>query len=75
MGEVKTVEAHYHDWMEQEVARLTARVAELEREMRMHLPILNALERNTSTWEWYTDGTGVATLNGYRAALAGKENK
>ena len=34
MGEVKTVEAHYHDWMEQEVVRLTARVAEREALLR-----------------------------------------
>jgi chromosome segregation ATPase len=50
-----------------------AEVERLKREMRRYLPVLDALEASHSAWQWYTDGTGIATLNGYRAAL--KEQK
>lgn len=41
----------------------------LEKEMRRYLPILERVEANAAIWDSYTKGTGVATVNGYRAAL------
>ena len=54
------------------IAHIDEQQRKIERmrdEMRRYLPILEALEAKPSSWEWFTDGTGIATLNGYRAAL------
>jgi len=51
------------------IEALEAKVERLGKEMLRYLPVLEALEANPSAWEWYTDGTGIATLNGYRATL------
>ena len=59
--------------LEVEIERLTNRIAYLQHEMKRHLPILETLYANAYEWETCAAGTGVATLNGYRAALAGKE--
>lgn len=39
-------------------------------EMVRHLLILERLEADPELWERMTEGTGIATLNGYRAAIA-----
>jgi hypothetical protein len=52
-----------------EVDRLRERVEELEAEMRRLLPVLNRAEALTGFWGRITEGTGVATLNKYRALL------
>jgi hypothetical protein len=51
--------------MEQQIERL-------RREMRRHLEILERAERDRFLWDRLATGTGVATLNGYRAALEEK---
>ncbi len=51
-------------------ARLIAAAPELYAEMERYLPILEALETMSPLWANLTQGTGIATLNGYRAALA-----
>ena len=51
------------------------KIDRIQDEMRRYLPILEALEAKPSSWEWFTDGTGIATLNGYRAALKEAENE
>ena len=56
--------------IETELATTKADLARAREEMKRHLPILEALERSPFLWSSYTDGTGIATLNGYRAALA-----
>jgi hypothetical protein len=38
-------------------------------EMQRHLPVLEELERTISWWDCLTQGTGIATLNGYRNAI------
>lgn len=55
-------------------ARLIAAAPELLAEMKRYLPILEQCEQGTR-WAKYTEGTGIATLNGYRAAIAKAEGK
>jgi hypothetical protein len=55
-----------------ELVALRSENARLRSEMKRYLPVLEAMESNHSGWEWYTAGTGIATLNGYRAALEPK---
>jgi hypothetical protein len=47
-------------------------IERLRREMRRHLEILERAERDRFLWDRLATGTGVATLNGYRAALEAK---
>lgn len=39
------------------------------KEIQRYLPILEELEKYPWLWEHFTKGTGIATLNGYRAAI------
>jgi hypothetical protein len=51
-------------------ARLIASAPELLSEMLRYLPVLEALEKNEpDMWAFLTQGTGIATLNGYRNAI------
>lgn len=52
-----------------ELARLAEVNAGLVREMERYLPVIAKAEDST-VWSELTDGTGIATANGYRAALA-----
>ena len=51
-------------------ARLIAAAPELHAEMLRYLPILERAEADPEIWEKLTDGLGIATANGYRAAIA-----
>jgi hypothetical protein len=58
-------------------ATLAAEVRRLERlntkmadEMTRYLPVIECAENMPSTWEMLTRDTGIATANGYRAAIA-----
>jgi hypothetical protein len=42
---------------------------ELLAEMRRFLPLIERLEANPSLWVDLTSGLGIATANGYRAAI------
>lgn len=52
-----------YDALQSEVARLRA-------EMERYLPVLERAEQESDMWAWITRGTGIATANGYREALA-----
>lgn len=39
------------------------------REMQRYFPVLQRLEANPELWVEITEGLGIATLEGYRAAL------
>ena len=39
-------------------------------EMQRYLPIIEHIERNPNFWREASRGTGLATANGYRAAIA-----
>lgn len=47
----------------------------LLREIKMHLPILEKLFDNPHDFDKYSAGTGVATLNGLKAAIAKAEGR
>jgi len=55
-------------------ARLIAAAPELLAEMQRYLVILKRAESNPSLWGKLTEGTGIATLNGYRYAIAKATN-
>lgn len=44
-------------------------------EMARYLPLIEWLERNPAMWESATLGTGIATANGYRRAIAKAEGR
>lgn len=50
-------------------AELQEEIAQLRAEMRRYLPVINKAEQYRHTWDFLTGGTGIATANGYRAAL------
>lgn len=50
-------------------AELQAEIAQLRSEMLRYLPVINKAEQYRHTWAFLTEGTGIATANGYRAAL------
>lgn len=54
-------------------AELQAEIAQLRSEMLRYLPVINKAEQYRHTWDFLTEGTGIATANGYRAALQQKE--
>ncbi len=61
------------EWGSDLASRLTASqalVEELAGEMRRYLPILECAESDPQTWIALSEGTGMATVNGYRAALS-----
>ncbi len=51
-------------------ARLIASAPDMLAEMQRHLWILERAASLPDVWELLTVGTGVATLNGYKAAIA-----
>lgn len=55
--------------VESRLIRMTEQRDELLREMKRHIPIIDKAEGST-IWEYLTSGTGIATANGYRAAIA-----
>lgn len=50
-------------------AELQAKIAQLRSEMLRYLPLIEKAEQYHHTWAFLTEGTGIATANGYRAAL------
>jgi hypothetical protein len=47
---------------------------QLLKEMRRYLPVITYLEQNyPSIWAAATQGTGIATANGYKAAIQAAE--
>lgn len=48
---------------------------ELRAEMLRYLPIIERAEADPGLWELLTAGTGIATANGYRAAIAKAEGR
>lgn len=54
-------------------AELQAEIAQLRSEMLRYLPVINKAEQYRHTWDFLTEGTGIATANDYRAALQQKE--
>jgi hypothetical protein len=52
------------------IARLEEVNAKLASEMQRYLPLLERIEADLALWERMTVFIGIATLNGYRAALA-----
>ncbi len=52
------------------IARLISAAPTQYEEMLRYLPIIERAEADTELWERLTDGTGIATANGYRAAIA-----
>lgn len=51
-------------------SQLEGQRAELLTEMKRYLPILEAVEGDPQLWERLTARHGIATLNGYRNAIA-----
>ena len=74
-SEIEMLQGSLEEWrldfagLKEDNARLRRAIKKHKDEMRRYLPILEALEAKPSSWEWFTDGTGIATLNGYREAL------
>lgn len=54
-------------------AELQAEIDQLRSAMHTYLPLINRAEQYHHTWAFLTEGTGIATANGYRAALQQKE--
>ena len=52
---------------------LIAAAPTMQREMNRYLPVLERAEADPILWQQLTAGLGIATLNGYRAALAKAE--
>lgn len=50
-------------------AELQAEITQLRSEMLRYLPLIEKAEQYRHTWAFLTEGTGIATANGYRAAL------
>lgn len=51
-------------------ARLIAAAPTMADEMRRYLPVIERAEADPALWERLTAGLGIATANGYRAAIA-----
>lgn len=51
-------------------ARLISAAPEMLSEMKRYLPLLERIEADPSLWERATVSLGIATLNGYRAAIS-----
>ena len=52
---------------------LIAAAPTMQREMNRYLPVLKRAEADPILWQQLTAGLGIATLNGYHAALAKAE--
>lgn len=50
-------------------ARLIAAAPDQHAEMLRYLPVLERAEADPELWGRLTEGLGIATLNGYRAAI------
>lgn len=50
-------------------AELQAENAVLRSVMLRYLPIINKAEQYRHTWDFLTEGTGIATANSYRETL------
>ena len=62
---------NFKDRSEQEAnARLIAAAPAQHEEMLRYLPIIERAEADPELWEKLAAGTGIATANGYRAAIA-----
>lgn len=58
-----------------DVVCLIAASPKLYSEMERYLPILEKLEACPELWVRFTEGTGIATLNGYRNAMSLARNE
>ena len=54
-------------------SELQEEITQLRSEMLRYLPVINKAEQYRHTWAFLTEGTGIATANGYLAALQQKE--
>jgi hypothetical protein len=62
---------HRHDGKTNEAnMALIAATLTQHAELLRYLPVLERAEADTELWERLTAGTGIATLSGYRAAIA-----
>ena len=59
------------NWLNgKENARLIAAAPLMANEMERYLPIIERAEADPEVWSRLTEGTGIATANGYRNAIA-----
>lgn len=60
-----------HDGDDREAGLLEAclKASEVVSEMERYLPVIERAESEPETWARLTNGTGLATANGYRAAI------
>lgn len=65
---------HREEWGKYN-AFLIAAAPDMYEEMRRYLPVLERLEAEPELWFRFTEGTGIATLNGYRHALRKAEGE
>lgn len=56
-------------------ARLIASAPQLLEALKLFLPVLEDLEGSPEYWDIFTKGTGIATLNSYRAAIRAAEGE
>jgi hypothetical protein len=52
---------------------MSKELEELLKEAKRYLPILESVEKETDCWDSLTQGTGIATVNGLRHAIAKAE--
>lgn len=52
-----------------ELAAERAKRERMQAEMKRYLQVLERLEENAMAWDQFASGSGIGTLNGYRAAL------
>jgi hypothetical protein len=67
--------AHWHKGLDHPDARLIAAAPDQNQEMRRYLPVMERAESDPELWARLTEGLGIATLNGYRAAIAKAEGR
>jgi hypothetical protein len=72
---VATIRVGVGPEQEEANARLIAAAPDQNAEMRRYLPVLERAEADPELWERLTKGTGIATLAGYRAAIAKAEGR
>lgn len=59
-----------HEGVTTKAGKLLAAAPMMHYAMKRYLPLLERLENGVELWANLTDGLGIATLNGYRAAIA-----